>query len=715
VAGTTERAGPSRATTSERVRWCLAVALAYYVLARLGLELSLVADSVTPLWPPTGIAVAAFVVLGRWVWPAVAVAALAVNLPLSDSVFAALATAAGNTLAPLAAALLLQRLGFRRQLDRQQDALAIIVAALSCTLISATIGSGALALSDAIPRERLPTAFAVWWTGDTMGILAVTPFLLSLLLFRELPPLRRRQWVELTAILVIVVFTTTWAAQSLQVLFLALPAVGWAAWRLQLRGAAPAALLASLIATWTATGQSGPFRDQPLLGQILTLHAFNACVALTSFVLAALVSERNNAAAALHEAAADLEARVEARTEQLTALNERLATEIRDRFEAQQQLSQEEARTQREHDIAESLQRTLLPERLPDVPGVALAARYVPATSDVQIGGDWYDVLPVPGGRLGLAIGDVAGHGPSAAASMAQLRMALRVYALQNPSPTSVLRSVHRLVSQLPMPEMVTLLYAVFDPVTHTVRYTSAGHPPILAFDRTKASYLGGGLAPPIGVTSEVFYHEQVHQLEPGSTLLLYTDGLVERRGSSITEGLDRLSEAAKAMAGEDLERLCDHLLRSMIVPGDVEDDVALIAVRPLPIASGPLRVTVKAEARMLSQARGSLRRWLRNAGVAPDVENELLVACGEACANVVQHAYAAAPGDLELEASLDQGLIQMWVRDRGQWRAPSDRGGGWGLQLMRALTDTVDVDRTAGGTVVHLQRWVGLPHGTPL
>ncbi|HEX5967221.1 MAG TPA: SpoIIE family protein phosphatase [Intrasporangium sp.] len=712
---TTERAGPSRATRSERVRWGIAVALAYYLLARLGLELSLIADNVTPLWAPSGIAVAALIVLGRWVWPAVAVSAFVVNVQLGDGVLPALATAAGNTLAPVAAALLLERLGFRRQLDRQRDALALVGAALSCTFISATIGSTALALSDTIPMAQLPTAWAVWWTGDTMGILAVTPFLLSLLLFRELPSWPWRQWVELLAILVIVVLTTTWATQSLQALFLALPAVGWAAWRLQLRGAAPAALIASVIATWTAAAQTGPFESQQLLGQMLTLHAFNACVALTSFVLAALVSERNNAARALHEVAADLEARVEARTEQLSALNERLATEIRDRFEAQQQLSQEEARTRREHDIAETLQRTLLPERLPDVPGVGLAARYVPATSDVQIGGDWYDVLQVPGGRVGLAIGDVAGHGPSAAASMAQLRMALRVYALQDPSPTSVLRSVHRLVSQLPMPEMVTLLYAVFDPATRTVRYTSAGHPPILAFDRTKASFLRGGLAPPIGVTAQAFYREEVHELGPGTTLLLYTDGLVERRGDSITKGLDRLSEAAKAMAGADLERLCDHLLRSMIVLGDVADDVALIAVRPLPIASGPLRVTVKAEAPMLAEARGSLRRWLRDAGVAADVENDLLLACGEACANVVQHAYAAAPGNLELEASLDQGLLQMWVRDHGQWRAPSDRGGGWGLQLMRALTDTVDVDRTADGTVVHLQRWVGLANGAHL
>ena len=163
---------------------------------------------------------------------------------------------------------------------------------------------------------------------------------------------------------------------------------------------------------------------------------------------------------------------------------------------------------------------------------------------------------------------------------MAQLRMALRVYALQDPSPTSVLRSVHRLVSQLPMPEMVTLLYASSTSVTHTVRYER--WPPtrprlrpyesVLPERRTRTAHRR---------RPEAFYREEVHELEPGSTLLLYTDGLVERRGSSITEGLDRLSEAAKAMAGEDLERLCDHLLRSMIVPGDVADDVALIAVRP--------------------------------------------------------------------------------------------------------------------------------------
>lgn len=707
---TSRAAGWRRAITGERARWLVVVAVAYYLGARLGLLLSLVEENVTPLWPPTGIAVAAFVILGRRFWPAVAVAAFVVNLPVSEGLLPALATAAGNTLAPLVAALLLERLGFRRQLDRQRDALAIVLVAICSTVISATIGSLALAWSAGIPAGQLPATLAVWWTGDAMGILMVTPFLLSVPLFRELPSWPVRQWIELAAILLVVVVASSWAAQSLQVIFLSLPVVGWAAWRFQLRGAAPAALLASVVTTFSASRGLGIFRGRPLLDQMLALHTFNACIALTSFVLAALVSERNSATAALQQAAADLEARVEVRTAELSALNEQLETEIRERFEAQEQLTQEEARAKREHDIAETLQRSLLPPQLPVVPGIEVAARYVPATSDVQIGGDWYDVLQLPDGEVGLVIGDVAGHGVSAAATMAQVRMALRVYALQNTSPSSVLHSVHGLVSQLPMPEMVTLLYAVLDPRTRRLRVASAGHPPVLTFDAAGAHYLEVGLAPPVGVTAEAYYDESTHLLQPGSTLLLYTDGLVERRGTSITHGLDRLREAAAAVAAEDLERLCDHLLASMIEPSRVADDVALIAVRPQAVPSGPLLVTVPAEARMLSQARGSLRQWLRDAGVGADDETDILVACGEACANVVQHAYATAPGDLVLEARLDDDLLQMWVRDRGQWRVESDRGGGgWGLKLMQALADTVDVRRTGDGTVVHLSRRVSI------
>ena len=191
-----------------------------------------------------------------------------------------------------------------------------------------------------------------------------------------------------------------------------------------------------------------------------------------------------------------------------SAANERLLQEIQERSEAQEHLSREEARAQRTHEIAEALQRSLLPDRLPQIPDMALAARYVPATADMEVGGDWYDVIQIRGGLIGLAIGDVAGHGPQAAATMGQLRMALRAYAVQDPSPVSVMSGVHQLVSHLPLPEMVTLMYLVFDPATRRLRFTNAGHPPPLVFGGGESRYLEGAVSPPLGVTADANFTE---------------------------------------------------------------------------------------------------------------------------------------------------------------------------------------------------------------
>ncbi|HEU5144415.1 MAG TPA: SpoIIE family protein phosphatase [Dermatophilaceae bacterium] len=687
----------------------LLVGVGYYLGARLGLSLSLVEHNVTPMWPPTGIAVAAFMLLGRSMWPAVALAAFAVNLPVSEGILPAAATAVGNTLAPLVAVTLLKRMGFRRQLDRLRDALAIVfVGALASMLISATVGAGALVLSHAIPIDQLPAAWAVWWTGDAMGVLAVAPFLLSLPLFKELSPWSWRRWVEAVVILVVCTAVSLWAAQSrLHIFFLILPVLGWASWRLQLRGAAPAALIASLVMTWSAAQGLAPFADMSLPEQMFGLNAFNVAVALTSFVFAALITERIQAARALAAAATELEERVELRTAELSAANARLLHEIQERSEAQEQLSQEEARSQREHQIAETLQRSLLPDRMPTIPGVAVAARYVPATTDLQVGGDWYDVVQLRGGLIGLAIGDVAGHGLQAAATMAQVRMALRAYAVQDPSPATVMRGVHQLVAQLPLPEMVTVMYLVFDPSTRELRFTNAGHPPALVFGDGESVYLRGGLAPPVGVTADATFTEATHQLGHGATLLLYTDGLVERRGVSMRECLERLRHEVVSGEASDLEELSDRLLSSMLEKDHVADDVALLMMRPESLLGGPLRLRLPAEARMLVEVRGALRRWLRESEVHPADAGEVLVACGEACANVVQHAYSAAPGDLELDARLDGAALEMSVRDQGAWRPASARGGGWGLQLMRSLMDSVDVEHTSGGTNVRMRRQV--------
>jgi serine phosphatase RsbU (regulator of sigma subunit)/integral membrane sensor domain MASE1/anti-sigma regulatory factor (Ser/Thr protein kinase) len=685
------------------------VGTAYYLGARLGLQLSLVEENVTPLWPPTGIAVAAFLVMGRSIWPGIALAAFAVNLPISEGPVPAAVTAAGNVLAPLVAVALLHRVGFRRQLDRQRDALAIVfLGALASMTVSASVGAVTLVASDAIPASDLPAAWAVWWTGDAMGVLAAAPFLLCLPLFWELERWPWTAWVEAGTILVVVAAVTLWAAYSdLAVLFLVLPLLGWASWRLQLRGAAPAALVASLVASWAAARELGPFERGSLTERMLSLQSFNACVALTSFFLAALVSDRIRTSTALAAATAQLEERVLVRTAELSAANARLRLEIEERSEAELQLSQEEARARREHHIAETLQRSLLPDRLPEIPGVNLAVRYVPATADVQVGGDWYDVVQLPGGLIGLAIGDVAGHGLTAAATMGQIRMALRAYALQDPSPVSVVSGLHQLVSELGMPEMVTLMYLVFDPATRQLRYVNAGHPPALVIDGGTSAYLEDGLSPPIGVTPEATYTEARHELAAEATLLLYTDGLVERRRVSIQEGLDRLSLEAAAHAASGLEELCEHLVSSLVQPNQVADDIALLAMRAVALRETPLTLRLPAEPRMLVQVREALRRWLRESQVSGGAESDILIACGEACANVVQHAYGAMPGDMEVTAHLVDGCIQMSVRDQGEWRPEADRGGGWGLQLIRGLMDSVEVAREADGTEVRMRRQV--------
>src|SRR5262249_16317499 len=155
----------------------------------------------------------------------------------------------------------------------------------------------------------------------------------------------------------------------------------------------------------------------------------------------------------------------------------------------------------------------------------------------------------------------VAGHGLQAAAAMGQLRMGVRAYAVQDPSPESVMRGVHHLVSHLPMQEMVTLTYLVFDPATRLLRFTNAGHPPPLVFGEGQSLYLEEGLSPPLGVTEHADFTEATQDMWPGATLLLYTDGLIERRRESIQLGMDRLARAATAYNGSDVEELCDHVV----------------------------------------------------------------------------------------------------------------------------------------------------------
>jgi signal transduction histidine kinase len=270
------------------------VALAYWFAARVSLELALVHGQVTPIWPPTGIALVAMLILGRRVWPAVFLAALAVNLPIGPSPLGAAAIAAGNTLAPLTAAALLGLTGFRIELDRLRDAASIIIlGALVAMTISATVGTSVLVLSGVVPiGSALPT-WAVWWTGDAMGVLLVAPFLLSLLPSAGSPPPTRRQAPELVGLLLGVgVLTFVLFQNRLRLEYLVFPLIMLAAWRFHLRGATPAALIASGVAIWSAVHGTGPFATETLVQKMITLQVFNVCVAITSLLLAAFVVVR---------------------------------------------------------------------------------------------------------------------------------------------------------------------------------------------------------------------------------------------------------------------------------------------------------------------------------------------------------------------------------------------------------------------------------------
>ncbi|MEU0696647.1 MASE1 domain-containing protein [Streptomyces niveus] len=274
----------------------LAVAALYYATARLGLLQQLVRGQVTPLWPPTGISVAALLLFGTRVWPGIAVGALAVNATIGPNVWSVLAIVVGNTLAPVCSYLLLHRAGFHNDLDRLQDAVSLVsLGALGPMLISATVGSGTLFLSGALSASGFWPTWSVWWTGDAMGVLVVTPFLLVVRWARWPPAVGPLVWAEaaaLAACTLAVTYLATNAASS-SLLFLVFPFLIWASFRFERAGAAPCALAISTLAILASGRMTGPFEHHNLLTNMVTLQAFNGTVSLTALVLTAVVTERN--------------------------------------------------------------------------------------------------------------------------------------------------------------------------------------------------------------------------------------------------------------------------------------------------------------------------------------------------------------------------------------------------------------------------------------
>jgi anti-sigma regulatory factor (Ser/Thr protein kinase)/GAF domain-containing protein len=353
-----------------------------------------------------------------------------------------------------------------------------------------------------------------------------------------------------------------------------------------------------------------------------------------------------------------------------------------------------------EHRVAMVLQRSLLPKRVFEFTGVSVAARYLPATDEV--GGDWYDVFELPRGRLGVAIGDVVGHGVRAAALMGQLRTALHAYALEDHSPGRTLELVDRFVQSMPSPAMATAAYAVLDTNTGMLTVASAGHLPPLIVGRRGVSAIDIAPAAPLGAVPYASCGEMEAPLGPGEMLMLYTDGLVERPGIPLTDSIDALrGVAGGARSPEDL---CRRTFDELVPTGGPRDDVAIVALQNSEIPA-ELNLRLPTDPRVLADTRRVLRRWLRARGADAQETLEITLAVSEACTNAIEHAYSPAPSEFDVQGHTVNGEVEITVSDHGRWRSPRGTNRGRGLKIIETAMDEVSVDATPHGTAIVMRR----------
>ncbi|MFI6638420.1 SpoIIE family protein phosphatase [Streptomyces sp. NPDC050504] len=367
---------------------------------------------------------------------------------------------------------------------------------------------------------------------------------------------------------------------------------------------------------------------------------------------------------------------------------------------------------EQEQDLAEGLQQAMLPRRIPDVPGAEIAVRYRSARIGRDIGGDWYDVIPLPGGRVGAVIGDVQGHDTHAAAVMGQLRIVLRAYAAEGHSPATVMARASVFLHELDTERFATCTYAEADLATGVVQLVRAGHvdPLVRGSDGgCRRLPVAGGL--PLGLSAEfggLEYPVSTVELDPGQTLLLYTDGLVEHPGADLDHGVLVLTERVAAGPG-DLQALADRLCAIVDESGG-EDDVALLLLRRrstyAPRPGGRLRRRVAAgDPEALSCARHMIATAVRAWG-ARERSDEIELVADELITNALMHTDGGAIVTVRMLTGGAERRLRVEVEDRSSAlprRREAGEGGvsGRGLMLVDRLAEVWGVDPRGSGKCV--------------
>ena len=324
------------------------------------------------------------------------------------------------------------------------------------------------------------------------------------------------------------------------------------------------------------------------------------------------------------------------------------------------------------------------------------------------MGGDWYDAFELPDGRVALTVGDVVGHGLAAAAAMGQVRTALAALADHAAGPGELLERLDGFLARSGTTDFATVCYVIIDPATGVMQYASAGHPPMLVVSPAgETTWLDRAQSGPLTGGEPRVRPQESTVLEPGSLLVLYSDGLVERRKERFEYSLERLAAAGRAVAGLPVEEVCRTLMAKLGVDSSREDDVAVMAMRLEAVSAAHYHRRFPARGTELRALRASMRCWLDGRAVGQPLQQTLLLAVGEACANSIEHAYRdAEPGNVEVDMSqsADDGFL-VEIRDSGSFQpvvAREDRGRG--TEIMRRLTAGFSRESTPTGTVVRFR-----------
>lgn len=353
-----------------------------------------------------------------------------------------------------------------------------------------------------------------------------------------------------------------------------------------------------------------------------------------------------------------------------------------------------------------TLQRTMMPTTKPPI---GFAVRYEPAVSPLEIGGDWYDVLAIGDDHIGIVVGDCVGSGLAAAAVMGQLRSSARVLLINGVAPAKLLEELDSAATLIAGAFCTTVFVCTVDTDTGEMTYSSAGHiPALLAAPGAAAETLTEATSVPLAVQRANRRPQATTVLPPGSTLMLYTDGLVERREDLIDNGIHRVGEVLTELISSSAEAVADAVLMRLAPAGGFDDDVAIVVYRRPP---APLQIEVLATPDQLSDIRGQLSRWLTATGIPDVLAADIVLVVNEACTNSIEHGYRRTDaGKMLVHAEAKGRGICIRVTDFGSWKLPdaNPRVRGRGVPLMRAVSGDVTLDGTSTGTVVTMNFELG-------